>query len=311
MGEGDLHAALGEGAVQALPLGVERVDGDRPERGGGRGLEALVHRLGQHAGRSAEDLLLAGRGGGRAAAVGGGEHVALGHLAVGAGAGDVGELEAFGFGDAPGDRGGAAVTGVDRCRSTAGAASSVSAGVGGRRRTRRRRPPGIISTRAAPIGISWSGSTRSLVISPAVGRRHLGVDLVGRDFDQGLALFDRVADRDVPFEDGAFGDRFAHLGHGHFDRVARRDVGGIGVGRHGAVAGGSESARSRRFVVGSAGGPGGLGLAEVGVALFGRGGLGLLGVGRVAARGVATGRIEFGEDRADGDFVVDFGQQSW
>ena len=60
MSEGDLHPALFQQPVDRLALGVERVDGDRPERGGGRHLAALVHRLGQHRRRPPQLLLLAG-----------------------------------------------------------------------------------------------------------------------------------------------------------------------------------------------------------------------------------------------------------
>jgi hypothetical protein len=48
---------------------------------------------------------------------------------------------------------------------------------------------------------------------PARRRRDLGVDLVGRDLDDRLALLDLVAFGDVPLEDRALGDRLAHLGH--------------------------------------------------------------------------------------------------
>jgi len=48
---------------------------------------------------------------------------------------------------------------------------------------------------------------------PGSRRRHLGVDLVGRDLDDGVALFDEIALRDVPLEHYPLGDRLAHLGH--------------------------------------------------------------------------------------------------
>ena len=57
---------------------------------------------------------------------------------------------------------------------------------------------------------------------PARRRGDLGVDLVGRDLDHGLALFDRVAVRLVPFEDRPLGDRLAHLGHHDLARRPRR-----------------------------------------------------------------------------------------
>jgi hypothetical protein len=48
---------------------------------------------------------------------------------------------------------------------------------------------------------------------PVHRRRHLGVDLVSRHLDDGVALLDRVALGDVPLEDDALGHRLAHLGH--------------------------------------------------------------------------------------------------
>ncbi len=45
------------------------------------------------------------------------------------------------------------------------------------------------------------------------GRGHLGVDLVGRHFEQDLVLVDVLADLFEPFGDGSLGDRFTELGH--------------------------------------------------------------------------------------------------
>src|SRR5206468_3274750 len=45
------------------------------------------------------------------------------------------------------------------------------------------------------------------------GRGDLGIDLVGRDLEQRLITFDDVADLLEPLAQGAFGNRFAHLGH--------------------------------------------------------------------------------------------------
>jgi hypothetical protein len=50
------------------------------------------------------------------------------------------------------------------------------------------------------------------------GRRNLGVDLIGRDFEQRLITFDVVANVLQPFCDGAFRDGFAHLRHYYFSR---------------------------------------------------------------------------------------------
>ena len=42
-------------------------------------------------------------------------------------------------------------------------------------------------------------------------RRHLGVDLIRRHFEQRLVFSDRVADLLEPLSNGALGDRFAEL----------------------------------------------------------------------------------------------------
>jgi hypothetical protein len=66
-------------------------------------------------------------------------------------------------------------------------------------------------------------SSSSALISssvPAIGRRDLGVDLVGGDLEQRLVDLDGVADLLQPAGDGAFGDALAQLrkcdvsGHG-------------------------------------------------------------------------------------------------
>ena len=82
VGEGDLHPALVELPVERLALRVERVDGDRPERGRGRNLPTLVHRLSQHRRRPPQRLRLAsdGRRSRAIAPVGSREHIVLGHL---------------------------------------------------------------------------------------------------------------------------------------------------------------------------------------------------------------------------------------
>ena len=73
--------------------------------------------------------------------------------------------------------------------------------------------PGSSSARAAPTLTSSSTSTRSLRDRAAGRRRDLGVDLVGRDLDHGLALLDHLPLGDVPLEHGALGHRLAHLRH--------------------------------------------------------------------------------------------------
>jgi hypothetical protein len=53
------------------------------------------------------------------------------------------------------------------------------------------------------------------------GGGHLGVDLVGRDVDDGLLGLDVVPHLLAPFEHRALGDRLAHLGHGDLHGGAR------------------------------------------------------------------------------------------
>ena len=57
------------------------------------------------------------------------------------------------------------------------------------------------------------------------GRRHLGVDLVGRDLDDRVALGDLVALGDVPLQHDALGHRFAHRGHLDLNGPGRRHRG--------------------------------------------------------------------------------------
>jgi hypothetical protein len=84
---------------------------------------------------------------------------------------------------------------------------------------------------AVPLGSSWamtwptvtvsSGWASSLVIVPLAGARgNLGVDLIGRHLDDGLAFLDELAFALVPLEDHALGDRFPHLGHLDLDDPA-------------------------------------------------------------------------------------------
>jgi hypothetical protein len=77
------------------------------------------------------------------------------------------------------------------------------------------------ATALARLHLSQRSPNRHLVVNlheqlrnDAIGRRrHLCVDLVGRDLDHGVALVDEVALGDVPFENDALSDRLAHLGH--------------------------------------------------------------------------------------------------
>src|SRR6185369_396663 len=48
------------------------------------------------------------------------------------------------------------------------------------------------------------------------GARHLSIDLIGRDLEDGFVLVDLVTDILQPFRDSSLGDRFAHLRHYDF-----------------------------------------------------------------------------------------------
>jgi hypothetical protein len=54
-----------------------------------------------------------------------------------------------------------------------------------------------------------------LLQPPGGRRRHLGLDLVGRDLDEDLVVLDPVARALAPLGDRALGNRHAHLRHGH------------------------------------------------------------------------------------------------
>ena len=76
---------------------------------------------------------------------------------------------------------------------------------------------------------------------PGRGRRHLGVDLVGRDLDDRLVGLDAVADRLAPLEHGALGHGLAHLRHDDVD-----DLGlGLGLGLRRRRLGGRRGAARR------------------------------------------------------------------
>ena len=143
--------------------------------------------------------------------------------------------------------------------------------VHGHRRLRLRAVPEACGRRAAPAGAADDGRlisarARAATASGAsitastwltadrlaflrqnlhddAGRRrgNLGVHLVGRDLQQRLVAVDLVADLLHPADDGALGDRFAHLGHhdigGHVRalslRMQRRAVRGVRRLRHG------------------------------------------------------------------------------
>ena len=195
---------------------------------------------------------------GSVAAVGG-EHVGLRYPPARPGAGDLAEVDALGRGDAAGHGGRPVAVAVPvrgrggRCRSRLAVAARRCRGL--RRRGARGRDLG---QRLADLH-GLVGLLEDLHDRPARGRGDLGVDLVGRDLDHGLALLDGVALLLVPLEHGALGHRLAHLGHRQRDRLAVRR--GLGDG-------GLAAARGRRLLLAGLGGVGlDRVLADVGVAL--------------------------------------------
>ena len=70
------------------------------------------------------------------------------------------------------------------------------------------------SVPTSTVSPSW---TRISLTTPLRGRRHLGVDLVGRDLEQRLVGLDLLADLLQPLRDRPLGDGDAHLRHDDVD----------------------------------------------------------------------------------------------
>ena len=255
--ERDLHPAILEDAVESLPLGVEHVHREGPERGRRRHRATLVHGLGQHPSRPAQRLRLAGgrRGGchGSAVAVGRRQHVGLDHLAARPRALDGAQVDPAGRCD-PASHG--------RDPSSIGALG-LALGLGDRR-TRLcllRRAVCLleIARRLAGghLGQDLSHLHGLVGLGADLGQRsarrggHLGVDLVGGDLDHRLALLHLVALVLVPLEDRSLGDGLAHLRHHDLQHSA----GSLGFayvsGGFGRRWGGRFNRLHRGFVAGS------------------------------------------------------------
>ncbi len=81
MSKGNLHPPLFKRRVKSLPLRIQRVHRNRPERSSRRHLPALVHSLSQHRRRPPKLLLLPS--GSRTRTVPSRQHIVLGHLGAG------------------------------------------------------------------------------------------------------------------------------------------------------------------------------------------------------------------------------------
>ena len=168
--EGDLLAGL----LELLAAAVERGDGDRAERGRGRDRARLVHVAREHRAGALEQLRAPRpwrRGGRRAVAVGGGEHVGLGDAPGGPGALDRVEVDAVGGGDAGGDGRdlGALGSRTRRRRRPAGRGAEVGS------RRRRARRPWARRRRRVMRAITWP----TVTVSPASARISVIVPLAG------------------------------------------------------------------------------------------------------------------------------------
>ncbi len=108
---------------------------------------------------------------------------------------------------------------ISRCRWHAGrrrSASCVSrcvAGDGGRSRQRRggRRTVGVYSTEEGSNGDGGPFGGDDLDQHTTQRRRHLGIDLLGRDLVERSVGRHRLAHSEEPARDGALGDRLAEL----------------------------------------------------------------------------------------------------
>ena len=152
------------------------------------------------------------------------EDVVLGDAAVRAGAGDGGEVDALGGGDARGDGGG-----LDVASATAAAAAPLGerSDLAVARCALRRSAGGSAGAELHPRDDLPNDNRRALLgeqLGDGAGRGggQLHVDLVGGDLDDRVAVVDGVADLDRPLQDGALGDRLAAGGRRDVDDLARR-----------------------------------------------------------------------------------------
>ncbi len=226
--EGDLHPPLFEQRIERLPLGIERVHGNGPERGGSRNLPALIHQLSQSRRRPSQRLLLTNSG--RSRPITSGQHILLGHLSPRSRTANRAKVDAIGFSYPPGNRcrpnSVAPVGAPGRGRLTCGWRGLGGAENGGpapaRRPLRGRGGPRSRPVRTLTrFHLGQRRADRHLVVdgnqqfrNDAIRRRrHLGIDLVGRHLDHSVPLADEVALGNVPLEHDPLGDRLAHFGH--------------------------------------------------------------------------------------------------
>ena len=239
VGEGDLQPALFQHRVDRLPFRIQRVDRDRPERGSRRHRPALVHRVGEHRRGPTQLLgLTLGRRGSAAPFPPPSAAASTSSLVTF----DPGpepctepKIHAGGLSNPPSNRRSSHIRAraiADPFEPWAERPLPWVAWSGG--------PPLLCSWGWVPCGdrtrgpSAWSlarsltsfhlsqrSPNRDLVVDrrnqlgdhPVHRRRHLSVDLVGRDLDDRVALVDRVALGHVPLEHDALGHRLAHLGH--------------------------------------------------------------------------------------------------
>ena len=208
VGEGDLVA----GGLELLAARVERGDGERAERGGGRDRPRLVHVAREHRRRALDQRGVLLRGRRRAAAA-----LPLLPQDVGLGMRPPGPLPWTFARSMPSAAATRRATGEMRCRPAgpprrcsgsatgSGVAWAGGAAAAGSRRWRRLHAADDL---ADGHGVARVGE--DLLHHAGGGGGDLGVDLVGRDLDDRLVGLDGIAGLLGPLEDHALGDRLAH-----------------------------------------------------------------------------------------------------
>ncbi len=246
------HVGLGDAPRGAASLELRGVDAERGgDAGGDRG---DLHALGRGRGRRARLRPCRGRRLGSlgrrcAGAVGGrqpGDHLSDGHGVAGVGE-DLGDLAGGGRGDLGVDLVGrdlddrlvlldrvAGLLGPLEDRALAhrlahrrhlhidGLAAAVGLGrLIGRRRSAAVLARGDLREHRADADRVALGDVQ---LDDGAGQRRgdLGIHLVGGDLDEDLVFRDLIPLLLVPLQDGALGNRVAHLRHGHFDRGVNR-----------------------------------------------------------------------------------------
>ena len=231
VGEGDLVA----GVLELLAAGVERRDGERAERGGGRDRPRLVHVAGEHRRGALDERGVLGGGGRRRRPCRcpcRRRARRPSDAAAGAAALDVGEVDALGLGDAARDRRDADAVGAgppSACASGSGALGGRPRGAapaGGRCAVAGLHAPDDLADRHGVAGLGEDLLHHARRRAPGPRRRPC------RWRSRRSSRRPRpVAGLLGPLEDHALGDRLAHRGHRDLDGLRLRAPRlGLGLG---------------------------------------------------------------------------------